>query len=269
MLSFKLEHYFPTNYIQTLSTGANKPILTRAVNRFSGIKEDIVVKLMDSERMGPNAAMKEITASFIAMKLGLKTPTPYICEINDLFINSRSGTTDYVRIKNSKGLNFATKNIVGLEQFGPHDILDSKLYPEALKIFSFDLMIQNPDRTTVHGKPNLFTTGHDLWILDHELAFNFLIPLIGRTATNPWEFSPDDKNMIENHILFKKLKKKRLDFSLLDNFLDKINDTFWLNLIKIVPNKWLDDDFKKIKNHINSIKENQESFVNQIKVLLK
>lgn len=156
MSGFKLDQYFPTNYIQTLGTGTNKPILVRAINRFLGNKDDIVIKLMDSERMGPNAAMKELAASFIALELGLNTPTPCLAEINDIFINSQLGNSEYTRVKNSVGLNFATKNIVGLEQFGPFDILNQNLYDEALKIFYFDLMIQNPDRTTVHGKPNLF-----------------------------------------------------------------------------------------------------------------
>lgn len=74
--------------------------------------------------------------------------------------------------------------------------------------------------------------------------------------------------MIENHILFRKLKGKKLNFSTLDNFLDVINDTFWVNLSKIVPAEWLDDDFQRISDHINSIRENQELFVNQIKILL-
>jgi len=151
---------------------------------------------------------------------------------------------------------------------GPNDILDIGLYDQALKIFYFDLLIQNPDRTTVHGKPNLFTTGLDLWVLDHELAFSFLDLIVGRLPTEPWEFNDSDRNMIEHHILFNQLKGKKLDFSILDGFLDPINDTFWVDLGKIIPKEWLNLDFDNISKHINAIRENQTLFINQIKMRL-
>jgi len=56
-LSIAIETYFPTNFIQTFGTGANQPILTRAVS-LEGVKDDIVIKLMSSNRMSNYAALK-------------------------------------------------------------------------------------------------------------------------------------------------------------------------------------------------------------------
>ena len=184
--NFVLHKFYLTNYIQTLGSGTNKPILVRAVND-AGFKDDVVVKLMDSERMNPTAAMKELVGSLLAAELNLNTPIPYLSEITKEFINSQLGQPEYTRLQNSEGINFSTKNIRGLVEFGPFEDLAASLRNEALKIFYFDLLIQNPDRTILHGKPNLFTTGSDLWVLDHEIAFSFLGPLIGRPPTEPWD----------------------------------------------------------------------------------
>ena len=137
-----------------------------------------------------------------------------------------------------------------------------------MKIFAFDLAIQNPDRTKVYGKPNLFTTGTDLWVLDHEIAFSFLVPLIGRPSTNPWQIHANDMQMVENHVLYDKLKPKKLDFAVLEGFLDDIDDEFWDIVGEDLPNEWASDELQKIKTHITAIKDNQEEFIKQIKAIL-
>lgn len=265
--SFKLNTLYPANYIETLGTGTNKPILTRAMDH-NGQRSDIVIKLKDSERMNNSAFLKELVGSLLALELGLQTPIPFIAEISEEFINSQIVDYEYKRIKNSSGINYATENIIDLKLFGPYDTLPISLQNEALRIFYFDLMIQNPDRSAVRGKPNLFTVGLDLWILDHEIAFSFLFPILGRPKTNPWEFHESDTTMIENHILYKKLKRKKLDYSILDNYLDSLDDEFWLTLQKLIPGEWMSKDFQKISEHIISIRANQKSFIKQIKMFL-
>ena len=266
-MSISIDKYYPTNFIRTFSTGANQPILTRALST-DGTKDDIVIKLLSGERMNGAAALKELVAANLAITLGLNAPQPVLAKINNLFIDSQMGTPQYERIRNSEGLNFASKNIVGLTQVGPFDILDINLYSEALKVFYFDLLIQNPDRNAVNGRPNLFSTGTDLWVLDHELAFSFLVPIIGRRPTAAWEFNDSDRNMIEHHMLFNKLRGKTLDFSILNGFLDPINDTFWVDLGKIIPKEWLSSDLENIMDHITAIRNNQTLFVNQIQTFL-
>jgi hypothetical protein len=170
----------------TFESGANKPVLCRAVNQ-NGIKEDIVIKLLHGERMSNDAFQKESIASRLATGLQLKTPEPYIAIISDEFVESQLGQLHYDTLRLSKGKNYSTKYIQGLEIIGEFDKLNKKQINDALKIFVFDLLIQNPDRTIKHGKPNLFTTGTDLWVLDHEIAFSFLVPIIGQPKTNSWE----------------------------------------------------------------------------------
>lgn len=203
----KIKSYVPFLYLGTLEAGANKPILTRGVD-VEGIKRNIVVKLMDGERMSPASALKEVVGATLARRVGLKSPEPFIVDVNHDFIQSRLEMEGYMRLANSAGLNYGCENIEGLELFRPNSNLGKKLKDEALKIFYFDMLIQNTDRTSsVGGKPNLFIIGKDFWLLDHELAFSFLVPLIGRPPSEPWEFTDFDNNEI---IFYIAILKERL-----------------------------------------------------------
>lgn len=94
------------------------------------------------------------------------------------------------------------------------------------------------------------------------------MPIIGRPKTNPWEIHSKDLTMIRNHILYGKLKGKKLNFSVLDNYLDRFDDDFWNNLLKIIPESWMSEDFDKIVNHIKEIRVHQQAFIAQIKNIL-
>ena len=263
-----MKSYIPFTYLDTLTTGANKPILSRGIDE-EGERQSVVVKLMDSERMNAGAALKETVGAILARRLGLNSPEPFIVNVTPEFIQSRVEQEGYMRLANSAGLNYGCKNIEGLELFRPNSNLGKKLKDEALKIFYFDMLIQNTDRTnSVGGKPNLFLIGKDFWLLDHELAFSFLVPLIGRPPSEPWEFTDFDNNMVGNHILYRHLKGKTLNFAILDSFLKPLDLEFWEDLREAIPNVWDTGDFNLIKNHINQIKENEEKFIEQIKNLL-
>jgi len=263
----KIKSYVPFLYLGTLEAGANKPILTRGVDD-EGIKISIVVKLMDGERMSPASALKEVVGAILARRVGLKSPEPFIVDVNHYFIQSRLQMEGYTRLVNSAGLNYGCKYIEGLELFRPDSVLQKQQEDEALKIFYFDMLIQNPDRAHARGKPNLFAIGTDFWLLDHELAFSFLVPIIGRPKSEPWAFNDSDKDLIENHILYRHLKGKTLNFAILDSFLDPLDIAFWDELKEVIPPDWDTGDFELIKNHIDQIKENKENFIEQIKNLL-
>jgi len=262
-----LNQFHPLVFIKVFPTGTNKPVLCIAADSY-GNKKDIVIKLSSGERMDNLAFLKEFLASRLAKELGLKTPEPIVAIIEQSFINTQVGKSHFRSLNESLGTNYATEYIRGLEQVSKIDKLNKYQIDDALRIFVFDLIIQNTDRTTVHGKPNLFTTGIDLWVLDHELAFSFLVPIIGRPMTEPWKIHARDMFMIQNHVIYGKIHKKKLDFSILDEFLTSIDEGFWSKIEAELPSKWKSPYFEKIKTHINAIKDNWLEFLNQVKTLL-
>lgn len=253
--------------LSVFKSGTNQPLMCRAVSN-DGVKKDLVIKLRSGERMDEGAFQKEYIAAKLAIALLLKTPEPCLATITTEFIEAYQDNDQYIRLQQSMGLNFSTLYIPGLQLIGRYDLLNSRQYDEGLKIFVFDLIIQNPDRTILYGKPNLFTTGSDLWILDHEVAFSFLYPILGRPQTDPWILHANDMNMIENHVLFNKLRRKQLNFAILDNFLDPIDNDFWESVAQELPQEWHSSDFEVIRTHLQSIRDNWNVFVEQIKTLL-
>ncbi len=218
--------------------------------------------------MNSDAFLRELVASRLAKALSLMTPEPCLAVIVEEFAESQHGSALYQRLLSSIGTHFSTHYIPGLQLFGKYDRLTPKQYDGALKIFIFDLLIQNPDRTIVHGKPNLFTTGADLWILDHELAFSFLLPIVGRPQTEPWQIHASDINMIQNHVLYAKLKGKKLNFAILEDFLNPLQNEWWEDLRGEIPDDWHSAQFEQIRAHVLAVRDNQKTFLAQVKNLL-
>ncbi len=63
--NFSLDQMMVLIHHKELGNSSNKPVLTTCVNVTSGDKEDIVVKLLASERMSADACMKECIASLM------------------------------------------------------------------------------------------------------------------------------------------------------------------------------------------------------------
>ena len=262
-----LKIYYPTSYIKTMGSGTNKPILVHAIDQ-EGSRDELIIKLLESERMDISANLRELMATLIAQRLEINIPEAFAVHINDTFANTIIGNADYLRVRKSIGLNFGCQYITDLQEMSAFDVLKKSQLNQALKIFYFDMMIQNADRTIVGGKPNIFLKDDQLWILDHELAFTFLFPIIGRPSTDAWIINESDKNMFENHILYSKLKNKVKDFSILADILVPLSSEFWLQTESVIPPEWLSNDFLAIKNHINAINNNSPAFLEQIITLL-
>lgn len=260
-----MNNFYPTIYHRELASGANAPILVTAVNN-DGDKCDLIIKLLESERMDNLAFLKESIGSSIARKLGICSPEPFIVEINNEFVESQRGNDVYLRLKRSIGINYGSRYILGLELITKEDKLSSKSYLDALKIFCFDAIIQNSDRTFILGKANLFTKGTDLWVLDHELAFTFLMTLIGIKKQDPWHV---DVDLAKKHVLYHKLKGKRLNFGQLAGFMNDITEEYWAGLKNLLPDDWYSNEFDEIKAHVSSIKNREGEFLEQIKAVLK
>ncbi len=257
--------------ISEVTSGANKPFIAIGVNE-DGEEKNLVIKIKASERMNSVAFIKEFYGSHIALELGLSTPIPIIANISTELCNAYKNTEYYNRLSKSLGLNFATEYLPNIEIYGSFTQNKSKsIIDKMLKVYYFDLLIQNVDRTFINGKPNLFTISNDLYIIDHELGFSFLDVIIGRVPSKPFEFNAQDKIMTENHIFYKQLKGKNLNFSILAKILNPINSEFWQKLRHLTPIDWLNEndiEINKIIDHIDTIKANNNLFIENIKKIL-
>jgi hypothetical protein len=83
---------------------------------------------------------------------------------------------------------------------------------DAVRVFAFDALIQNPDRR--FDNPNLGTRGNEIIIFDHESAFSFLLAIL--PSTEPWKLSAEV--YLDNHVFARSLRHERLP----DDFVERL-----------------------------------------------
>ncbi len=264
---FNIPIIFAETILKALTESANKPFVISGIDKANLIKDEYVVKLNASERMYLGARLRELLASLIATEIGIATPKPAIIEISRELAETRKGFADYIRFNESIGLNYGTKflgeNVV---QFMPRSEGSYKNIIKPLQqIFIFDLFIENSDRS--YDKPNLLVKGNELYVIDHEIAFGFLMDI--RKNPTPWHFDNSMQNLISKHCLYANLKGRHfLAQDFFENF-HKLNKRFWDATYNLLPQEWRTDDFDKIRDHLQLKVDHITEFKNEIMEILK
>lgn len=248
-----------------LTSGSTKPILVVGVCKKTGNTDSYVVKLVGGERMTPSACCRELISALIAMELDLNIPDPAIIEITQDFAN----TVDDGSIKNivnkSIGKNFGSKYIDGHFILLENVKLTPGQYARAVQIFSFDILISNCDRRK--DKSNMLVKGDEIIIIDHEMAFGFILELFYYNPT-PWKLRPQDDHWIKNHYFYKSLLGNEHNF---DTFVDKLSsldESFWNKLYQLIPDEWKGDHVDQIKNYLSLLVQNKTEFKAELKRIL-
>ncbi len=117
------------------------------IDKHSHEKGDFVVKFRNAERMSPDASMRELIASFIAMQMDIPVVEPVIIEITPAFVDLLKGNDSWAVANRSLGYNFGSRYIREHTTLLLKKGLNNHQLPLAQDIFAFDMFIQNPDRT--------------------------------------------------------------------------------------------------------------------------
>lgn len=247
-----------------MNTGSTHPILIVGACKKTGDVDSYVVKLVGGDRMIPRSCCFELIASFIAMELEMSIPDPAIIEITQSFVDIYDGINKEL-VKKSIGKNFGSKYKPGYPTLLNSIKLTPGQYARAVKIFSFDIFISNADRRI--GKPNMLIKGDEIVIIDHELAFGFILELFYNNPT-PWILRPQDDKWIKNHFFYKSLKGNEHNF---DDFVDKLStldENFWNKLYQLIPDEWNGSYVDQIKNDLSLLVQNKTEFKAELKRIL-
>ena len=263
---FQLPVIYPTEIVEELTSGANCPLHIRGFDKATHKKNEYVVKLRDSERMGdPAAALRELLAAFIGMEMDIPVAEPVAVEIKPEFAELTEKPSLKQRILNSAGLNFGTVHLgLGFQVFALLSSFPVKLERQAQDLLAFDLFLQNPDRTK--EKPNMLTDGTSLVGYDHELAFSFSTILFA--PVNLWQQTGELRRWIDNLVLLSKVKG--LDYNF-DDFAERmscLNEHFWNRAESLLPHTWKHESFNKIKSGMIGFIDNRDEFINELKRIL-
>ncbi len=189
--------------------GRTRPLVANCALR-DGTQVDVICKLSAGCEEGVIHLAKEALAACLAIDLGLPAPKPYLVEIPRGLEAAMQDGDVAKRIGHSSALAFGSTRAP--EQFAtwlPGSRISEVMLPVAAAIFLFDAIIQNPDRRDTN--PNCLTSGQEIRIIDHELAFPHLW-IAGWKP--PWQTGGMDLLARPGqHIFFAQLRHRNIDFT--------------------------------------------------------
>lgn len=247
-----LETYEATRFIKVLESGRTRPVLLECKRADdSGISVgSFVVKALGLPEVEEYGLFAEALGYLLAAELGIETPRPALVRLSDEFVQAVNPALRAHGLSLQPGTGFGSEHLgSGLISASADRYLDAEQIDAAIRIFCYDLLIQNVDR--IERNPNCLIKNGRIIAFDFNVAFSFLL-LIGN-ADEPWEVSRHQSK--NRHLLYRALKGKMVDFKPFINKVaalstDRIDEM--LNAIPFGNGRWND----RIHEHFRSILEN-------------
>lgn len=247
-----LATYDATRFVKVLESGRTRPVLLECeLADDNGVSVgSFVVKAADLPEVEEYGLFAETLGYLVAAELDIETPTPVLCRLSDEFVAAVNPVLRSHGLSLQTGIGFGSEHLgTGLVSASAEKHLDAEQTAAALKIFCYDLLIQNLDRT--ERNPNCLIKNGRIIAFDFNVAFSFLL-LIGH-ADEPWEVS---KHLSENrHLFYRALKGKSHDFKPFINRVASLSQERIDEILKAIPfgnGRWND----RIREHFRSIVEN-------------
>jgi hypothetical protein len=244
-----------------MKNGRTSPAIFSCEGLATGEMQDYVVKLKGGMERQEVGLLCEIYASMLASYFDITCPKPAIILLEDSLAELVAKETADPRraqlVIDSIGLNFGTSVITNMSTWPVDKHVPAEMLTEAVKVFAFDALIQNPDRR--FNNPNLATRGSELLVFDHELAFSFLQAIF--SSPEPWKL--DTERYLDDHVFAKHLKGESLaeDFKTrLSGLVRSILDSFSSQ----VPDEWQHPDLKRIEAHLRLVQEHAAEFALEV-----
>jgi hypothetical protein len=139
-------------------------------------------------------------------------------------------------------------------------VIPEAMFRDAVNIFAFDALIQNPDRRVEN--PNLFTQSDNIYVYDHEeTSFSFLLAV--SPSAEPWNL--ERETYLERHVFYSRLRGKEIDLTDFGRELKALTREVLTAIREEVPPEWVHEDLKRIEDHLMEVQRNTEKFVEQIR----
>lgn len=260
-----------TRFIKPMSVGRNHPLLLGCENA-GGEMFEVVVKFR-GHGMDGRAQMAELFTALLVDDLGLQVPQAAIVDVPTGLESVVAEHEAARQFKDSPGLNFGSVHLgAGFTTWPPGRNPVGAQRDQAVDIFAFDTLIQNPDRRAVN--PNLWARSDKLGVYDHEQAFSFLSHhIFGGSVSKPWAAKSHGNSLrfLEQHVFYGSLRGGRLDLGPFKEKLGALSDKRIQGYLDAVPAEWAGDgDFGgKIAAYLHEARQRREDLVNFIKHILR
>jgi hypothetical protein len=253
-----------TQFQRFMTSGRTAPAIFGCEDASGTWAGEYVVKLRGGLDSGASGLMRELVGSRLATYFGMNTPEPAVIAIEPVLAEliAKAQSLHAVRILGSAGLNFGTRLVAGFSTWPVDKFIPEAMWQTAADIFTFDALIQNPDRR--YDNPNLFTRGDAVFVYDHEIAFSFLLALL--PSPTPWKL--DTQPYLTNHVFYRKLKSKPIDITGFTELLSGFSDAQLSEVTADVPPEWNNGDVLKIESHLRAMRVHAEEFAEEVRRIL-
>ncbi|MBT9394801.1 hypothetical protein KLP40_16665 [Hymenobacter sp. NST-14] len=261
--AYLLPLVYALNPLQTLTSGANRPLLIRGVDAETEEEGDYVLKGSGAERMSVEAFERELLGCFAAWQVGLQAVKPVQIDVSPEFVALMRGRDEYGLVSRSLGRNFGSEYQSGLREFVAGQPLKAAELEQARLVFAFDVLINNVDRNAL--KQNMLTDGERIVLLDHELAFSFTKVLPFLRPRQPWLLEDVDvREWIQKHYFFPQLRGRRFDFATLAPQLSRLDADFWQAARRHTPGAWQTGQANDIEAYICQVLAHVSEFTQEL-----
>jgi len=245
-----------------MTSGRTKPAIFACEDERGTSVGEYVVKLRGAMETGGTGLICEVVASLAARHLGISAPEPALIALDPALIESLAVTDPAwtKRLGSSQGVNFGTRVISGGSATWPQDQpVPTALRRQAAEIFAFDALIQNPDRK--YNNPNLLRRGDEIFVIDHECAFSFLLALGQQDP--PWNL--ERLGFLEQHVFYRPLHGVTIDLDAFIAALESMTNQLMNRWMEEVPPEWGTERLPIIAAHLQAVRKHSREFVEQVR----
>jgi hypothetical protein len=254
-----IPHLYASSYQKRMESGRTRPCIFFCEDNDGEIGGEYVVKLKAGLENWAVGSMAELMASQLALFLDIPTPEPAIIrvdpELADIIPDEELANT----IRESAGLNFGSKLVTpGFETWPVGEQVPVSLIQLAGEIFAFDALIQNPDRK--NNKPNILWKGDELYIIDHEMGFSFVYPILGQDSS---------LDFLKDHLFYQSLKAEEINFDRFAGALESLSTERLNDMIANIPEEWNNEHITTISRHISNVTNHVNDFIDEVRRTLQ
>ena len=245
-----------TQFHRFMGSGRTQPALCGCEGG-GGQQGEFVVKLRGCMEHGAAGLAFELIASQLAAHFGIATPAPAIIALDEPMARLMARLAARPNcVLSSVGDNFGSGEIRGASTMpvdGSVSMLDA-----AARIVAFDALIQNPDRR--YNNPNLLLRGHEIFAVDHELAFSFVFAIA--PPQEPWKLGAPYP--FEQHPLFRAVKGKSIDLQGFRSALAGLSPQIVAAMLSTLPQEWENQHMAPIARYLAGMSAHAKEFTDGI-----
>lgn len=248
-----LEKYRAVRFIKILESGRTRPVLLEceAADEVGAPFGFFVVKAPGLPEVGAYGLFVETLGYLLAGEFGVETPRPALIELAPEFVDTVNPVLSEAGLSIEPGIAFGSELIPGAVMVTGDEYQNPEQITQALNIFCYDLIVQNPDR--LQKNPNCLIKNGRFIAFDFNMAFSFLT-LIGK-ANEPWELSKHQYS--GTHVFSRALHGKEVDFKPFINKVMMLSAKRLEEILEVIPfgdGRWN----SKVREHVESVIENAD-----------